>query len=68
MTTEKAYIDFVKSLKTIYEEREADNIADWVFEKVTQLKRLERRLNRNNQLKEVYFTQLQYYLQRTAAT
>jgi release factor glutamine methyltransferase len=62
MTTEKAYIDFVKSLKTIYDEREADNIADWVFEKVTGSKRLERRLNRNHQLKEVYFTQLQKYL------
>jgi len=62
MTTEKAYIDFVKSLKTIYEDREADNIADWVFEKVTHSKRLERRLNRDNQLKEVYFTQLQNYL------
>ncbi len=63
MTTEKAYIDFVNSLKTIYDDREADNIADWVFEKVTGSKRLERRLNRNNELKEIYFTKLQSYLQ-----
>ncbi|HSN08638.1 MAG TPA: peptide chain release factor N(5)-glutamine methyltransferase [Hanamia sp.] len=63
MTTEKAYIDFVKSLKSVYEDREANNIADWVFEKVTGSKRLERRLNHNNQMEEVYFTQLQNYLQ-----
>ncbi len=62
MTTKKAYIDFVKSLKTIYDEREADTIADWVFEKITGSKRLERRLNRYNQLKEVHFIELQNYL------
>ena len=62
MTTEKAYINFVKSLKTIYDEREADNIGDWVFEKVTGLKRLERRLNRDSRLNEIYFTKLQNYL------
>jgi hypothetical protein len=39
MTTGKAYMDFVNSLKAIYEDREADNISDWVFEKVTGLKR-----------------------------
>ena len=59
MTTEEAYIDIIKNLKTIYDEREADNIADWVFEKVTGSKRLERRLDRNIKLKEIYFTQLQ---------
>lgn len=63
MTTEKAYIDFVKNLEIIYDEREADNIADWVFEKVTGSKRLERRLDRNNELEEIYFTQLQNLLQ-----
>ena len=44
MTTEKAYIDFVKSLKTIYDEREADNIADWVFENVTQFKKIREKI------------------------
>ncbi len=63
MTTEKANIDFVTSLKTIYEDREANNIADWVFEKVTGLKKLDRRLNRNHELEEIYSTELQNYLQ-----
>ncbi|MDE3185427.1 MAG: peptide chain release factor N(5)-glutamine methyltransferase [Bacteroidota bacterium] len=62
MTTEKAYIDFVKSLKTIYDKREADNIADWIFEKITGSKRLERRFKRNNELKESEIWQLQNYL------
>ncbi len=43
MTTTQAYIDFKNKLETIYESREADNIADWVFENVTGLKRWERR-------------------------
>jgi len=62
MTTEEAYIDFIKNLKTIYDEREAENIADWVFEKVTGSKKLERKLNRNIKLEEVYYIQLKNYL------
>ncbi len=62
MTTGKAYIDFVNNLKTIYDEREADNIADWIFEKITGSKRLERRFKRNNELKESEIWQLQNYL------
>lgn len=64
MTTEEAYIDFIKSLKTIYDEREAENIVDWIFENVTGSKKLERRLNRNGELKENDFLQLQNYLQQ----
>lgn len=45
MTTQQAYIDFKKKLESIYEHREADNIADWVFEKITGLKKWERRNN-----------------------
>jgi len=62
MTTGKAYKDFVTRLKSVYDEREADNIADWVFEKVTGAKKLERRLNRNSEIKESEFLQLQNYL------
>ena len=40
MTTGKAYMDLVNSLKAIYEDREADNISDWVFENVTGLKKM----------------------------
>lgn len=64
MTTGKAYKDFVNSLKTIYDDREADNIADWIFEKVTGSKKLERRLNRNDDLEESEFLQLQNYIQQ----
>ncbi|MDQ6764195.1 MAG: peptide chain release factor N(5)-glutamine methyltransferase [Bacteroidota bacterium] len=45
MSIVEAYNDFLKQLKSIYDDREADNIADWVFENVTQLKRWERRGN-----------------------
>lgn len=64
MTTEKTYTDFVNSLKTIYEEREAVNIADWVFENVTGLKKWERRLSKENELSEFEFNQLQNSLEQ----
>ena len=48
MSIAEAYIGFFSALKSIYDEREADNIADWVFENVTQLKRWERRDNSKN--------------------
>jgi release factor glutamine methyltransferase len=64
MTTANAYSDFVNHLKSVYDEREADNIADWAFEKVTGLKRLERRFNKNEQLEESNFLLLQNYLQQ----
>ncbi len=67
MTTGDVYNDFVNNLKTIYDEREAGNIADWVFEKVTGLKKLERRLNRNSQLKETELLELQNNLQQLLA-
>ena len=52
MTTGEFYNDFKKKLKTIYEDREAENISDWVFENVTGLKRWERRENKNKELNE----------------
>ena len=45
MSIAEAYNGFFNELKSIYDDREADNIADWVFENVTQLKRWERRDN-----------------------
>jgi release factor glutamine methyltransferase len=47
MTTGKAYSDFVNELQKIYDQREADNIADWVFEKITGLNKTQRRINAN---------------------
>ena len=43
MTTNELYNHFLDRLKNIYEEREADNITDWVFENVMNLKKWERR-------------------------
>ncbi len=62
MTTTQAYIDFKKKLKTIYDEREAENITDWIFEDVTGLKKWE---IRSNQAETGYHTseQLKKYLQ-----
>lgn len=64
MTTENVYTDFLNSLKTIYDEREAANISDWVFENVTGLKRWERRLNKKKILTEIDFKNLQNYLEQ----
>jgi len=46
MTLEKEYKAFVEALRNIYEEREAVNIADWVFEKITGINRLQRRTDK----------------------
>jgi release factor glutamine methyltransferase len=42
MTIEKEYKALLDPLKNIYEKREAANIADWVFEKITGISRLQR--------------------------
>jgi release factor glutamine methyltransferase len=57
MTIQQTYIDFKIRLESIYEDREADNIADWVFEKITGLKKWERR-NNSLQLSEIHQHQL----------
>ncbi|MEO8822108.1 MAG: peptide chain release factor N(5)-glutamine methyltransferase [Ginsengibacter sp.] len=64
MTTENVYTNFLTRLKTIYEEREAANIADWVFENVTGLKKWERRINKKNELSENEFNHLQNSLEQ----
>ncbi|MEP6628247.1 MAG: peptide chain release factor N(5)-glutamine methyltransferase [Ginsengibacter sp.] len=62
MTTAQAYIDFKNQLESIYEDREADNIADWVFENITGLKKWERR-NNSLQLSEIHQHQLDQSLE-----
>lgn len=63
MTTADLYNDFKNKLKTIYEDRETENISDWVFENVTGLKRWERRQNQNKELNETDFEKLKNYLE-----
>jgi release factor glutamine methyltransferase len=52
MTTEQAYNDFLNKIGQLYDTREAANIADWIFENVTGLKKLERRTCKNVELNE----------------
>ncbi|HEY5462926.1 MAG TPA: peptide chain release factor N(5)-glutamine methyltransferase [Hanamia sp.] len=63
MTTQQAYNGFKEKLKKIYDEREADNITDWIFEKVTHLKKTERRTHHNVELAETHLNLLQKYLE-----
>ena len=62
MTTGEVHINFIKELKAIYEDREAETIYDWVFENVTGMKRWERRANENKEIKNSEYQQLQKYL------
>lgn len=62
MTTEQAYNDFLDKIGQLYESREAANIADWIFENVTGLKRLERRIRKNVELNEHTEKQIENYL------
>src|SRR5690242_12463205 len=62
MTTAAIYNDFKNQLKTIYEDREAENISDWVFENVTGLKRWQRRENQNKSLEKSHLEKLKNYL------
>ncbi len=61
MTADQFYNYFLKEIKAIYEEREAANIADWVFENVTHLKKWERR-GSSNKLNDEHLSQLKKYL------
>ena len=49
--------------RPIYDSRESENIADWIFEKVTGLKRWERRENHNHELKQIDSEKIQKYLE-----
>jgi len=64
MTISEAYIDFTEKLKTVYEDREAENISDWIFENVTGLKKWERRENKKNELGENHFKKIENYLEK----
>ncbi|MEO6290900.1 MAG: peptide chain release factor N(5)-glutamine methyltransferase [Ginsengibacter sp.] len=61
MTTEQFYNHFLNELKTIYEEREAINISDWVFEEVTHFKKWERRRSLI-EINQAHVSQLELYL------
>ena len=63
MTISETYHHFSKRLKSIYEDREAENISDWVFENVTGLKKWQRRENKNQELEESDSKKVEKYLE-----
>ncbi len=63
MTIDESYKHFVKDLQTIYDERESNNIADWVFENVG-IKKLDRITAKQQQLSNSTLTQLNNKLEQ----
>lgn len=63
MTTGQIYNDFKAKLKVIYDDREAENICDWLFENVTGLKKWERRQNQNSEFAETDSEKIKTYLE-----
>ncbi|HUS00799.1 MAG TPA: peptide chain release factor N(5)-glutamine methyltransferase [Chitinophagaceae bacterium] len=64
MTVDELYKDFVEQLKTIYDEREANNIADWVFESIAGGTRLDRISNKQQAISSSTIQQLNNALQQ----
>src|SRR5438034_9965666 len=64
MTIEQLYKTYIEQLKSIYDEREASNIADWAFESIAGIKRLDRITNKNTQLNHSAIEQLNFKLQQ----
>ncbi len=67
MTIDELYKHFVEQLKIIYDERESANIADWVFESITNSKRLDRILDKQKQLSNSKIKELNTALQKLLA-
>jgi release factor glutamine methyltransferase len=64
MKIEQIYHDFVEQLKKIYNEREAANIVELVFESVAGIKRLQRLTDKQQQLANSTIQQLNVALQK----
>ena len=64
MTVDDLYKNFVGQLKTIYEDRESNNIADWVFESVAGVKRLDRISNKQQAISNPAIEKLDNALQQ----
>lgn len=62
MTTADHFFDFKNQLKSVYDEREAGNITEWVFENVTGYKRWEIRQQGNTVLTKVQLEHIEKYL------
>jgi len=64
MTIETAYKQFLQKLNAIYDEREANNIVDWVFESIAGIKRSDRLAGKQNELSISTIEQLNNALQQ----
>lgn len=64
MTIDKLYRHFVEQLQTIYDEREANNIVDWIFENIAGVKRLDRATNKKQAISTSTKEQLNKALQQ----
>ena len=64
MTVQEATYYILKQLRTIYEEREASTITDWVMEKITGSIKTERMLYKNSPLTNDEEIQLRSYTER----
>src|SRR5438046_535445 len=64
MTVDELYKQFIEELKNIYDEREANNIVDWIFESVADIKRLDRITKRQQAISNSTTAQLNSVLQQ----
>lgn len=64
MTFAEATKHSTEELKTIYADREAANIANWVIEHITETKKTDRIIHKEKKLSGEQLTQLNNYLQR----
>ena len=64
MTIGEIYKQFVEQLQTIYDERESENITDWVFESIANNKRSDRISDKQKQFSDSVTQQLNTVLQR----
>lgn len=59
MSIDESYKNFVGQLRSIYDERESGNIADWVFESIANNKRLDRVADKKKQFDNPTLQQLE---------
>jgi release factor glutamine methyltransferase len=64
MTIDEEYKKFVEQLKAIYDQRESENIADWVFESIANNKRSDRIIDKQKQFSNVIILQLNAAMQQ----
>jgi release factor glutamine methyltransferase len=64
MTTESNYNDLFNALLAVYDSREAALIADWVFENVTGLSRVQRRLSKGQLMNKAHVAHIQDHLEK----